>query len=101
MQKLRIEVDKNSPVRVDALLTEHIPGESRSGIQARIRRLFINGNEAKFSKKVRAGDIIEAEFNEPEPIHLEPESVPFDILYENSDVLVVNKPRGLVVHPGN
>lgn len=49
--------------------------------------------------KRQEGDVIHLELPEPEPLAIEPENIPLDILYEDADLLVVNKPKGMVVHP--
>ena len=59
----------------------------------------VNGKEVKAKYKVKEGDSIEVDVPEPEILEVIPENLELDIVYEDSDVLVVNKPRGMVVHP--
>lgn len=59
----------------------------------------VNGSEVKAKYKVKEGDVIEVDVPEPEPLEVIPENLELDIIYEDEDVLVVNKPRGMVVHP--
>ncbi|MCL2030199.1 MAG: RluA family pseudouridine synthase [Oscillospiraceae bacterium] len=74
---------------------------SRSAAQRLIaeNRVRLNGETARKNTRVKAGDRLEADIPEPEPAEARPEAIPLDILYEDADLLVVNKPRGLVVHP--
>jgi len=87
--------------RLDAHLAGRLPDLSRS----RIARLIaggavrLNGRSARKSERVEAGDIIELRVPDPEPSSVLPEPIPLDLLYEDRDLLVVNKPAGLVVHP--
>ncbi|MGE5571965.1 MAG: RluA family pseudouridine synthase [Bacillota bacterium] len=74
---------------------------SRSAAQRLIGegRALVGGERAKASRRVRAGDVVTVTLPEPEPLGVAPEELPLDILYEDQDIVVVNKPRGLVVHP--
>ena len=98
-------VDKGqTPVRVDKYLAEHIPGTSRSRIQsaAESGQILIDGRVASSNQKVRPGETIQVLLNhEPHDFSIQPENIPLDIVYEDTDLLVVNKPAGLVVHPGH
>lgn len=86
--------------RVDRYLTEVAGHLSRNQLQKRCRALRVNGAAAKPSRKVQAGDSVVVELL-PEPrSELTAEAIPFSVLFENRDVLVLNKPRGMVVHPG-
>lgn len=87
--------------RLDAYLTEHI-----SWSRSRLRRLIddedvlVNGSPAKPSYKVREGDEIDVELTEVPAAQFEPEDIPLDIVFEDDYLAVINKPAGLVVHPG-
>ena len=98
-------VDKGqTPVRVDKYLAEHIPGTSRSRIQAAAdgNQVLVNGKVVSSSYKVKPGETIQVLLNhEPHDFTIQPENIPLDIVYEDEDLLVVNKPAGLVVHPGH
>lgn len=74
---------------------------SRSQTQELLRTgaAVVNGKTAKPNAKLAAGDRIGVTFPEPEPIEAVPENIPLDIVYEDGDVIVINKPRGMVVHP--
>lgn len=91
----------NSGLRIDKFLSENIPGKSRSQIANLIdsEDVLINSKASVKSYKLNAGDIIQV--NIPEAIELEatPEDIPLDIVYEDEDIIVVNKPKGMVVHP--
>jgi 23S rRNA pseudouridine1911/1915/1917 synthase len=86
--------------RVDKWVAERID-RSRTLTQDYIDKglLLVNGKTVKANYKLRPGDRITLEVPEPEEIQVEPENIPLDIVYEDADVIVVNKPRGMVVHP--
>jgi 23S rRNA pseudouridine1911/1915/1917 synthase len=88
--------------RLDAYLAaKQEVGLSRSRIKGLIDEghVTVNGNRPKASQKVEPGDQIRLVVPEPEPYDLTPEAIPLDIVYEDEDVVVVNKARGMVVHP--
>ena len=87
--------------RLDAILAAHLPNCSRSFAAALIRHghIRVNDTERKPSYKVRLGDHITGTIPEPDPMDLDPEPIPLDIVYEDDDLMVLNKPAGLVVHP--
>lgn len=87
--------------RLDKWLANRLPELSRSRIQALIRGglVFVGGRAAKANHAVRAGDVVDLEVPAPVAVELRPEPIPLDVLYEDSDIIVVNKPAGLVVHP--
>jgi len=88
--------------RLDAFLSEKVDGWSRS----RLRRLIddgdvlVNGSPAKPSYKLREKDEVEVELIEPPVASFEPEDIPLDIVFEDEYLAVINKPAGMVVHPG-
>lgn len=88
-------------MRLDRFLTEQLSVYTRSYIQKLIKEgaAFVNGTAAKASLKLNEGDCIRILIPEPEELKVEPEAIPLDVLYEDSDVIVVNKPKGMVVHP--
>lgn len=103
--KLEIEVkDLESPERVDSFLSHHLQEYSRSAIQKWIEagHCHINGRQCKARDLVKSGDVISlARHLDPKPQLLHsPRKVPLHILYEDEDLLVLNKQAGLVVHPG-
>jgi 23S rRNA pseudouridine1911/1915/1917 synthase len=87
--------------RLDLFLAAKVPHLSRSRLQALIRQghVTLAGKPAKPGDKVRAGATVAVTEPPAEPSLLEPEDIPLDILYEDADLLVLNKPAGLVVHP--
>ncbi len=90
-----------APKRLDVFLANREPTLSRSALQRLILdgNITINGKTVRSSHKIRPGDRITLDIPRPEPLDLQPESIPFDILYEDTAVLVLEKPVGLVVHP--
>lgn len=88
-------------MRLDKFLTEKLPDMSRSHIQKLIRdgNVTVNKKTVKANYKVSLGEIVEIDIPEPECLDIVPENIPLDILYEDDDILVVNKPKGMVVHP--
>jgi 23S rRNA pseudouridine1911/1915/1917 synthase len=98
-----IEVNENDITRLDKLVATKCEDLSRTMIQKLIQdeKIFVNGKPAKASLKVKNGDIVEIEEVEVKQIDLKPQEIPLDIIYEDNDIIVVNKPKGLVVHPAN
>ena len=88
--------------RLDRFLQTRAPDLSRTRLQALIEtgRVLVTGGHAKPSHRLRAGAEVTVEIPPPEPVALTPEPIPLDVVYENGDLVVVNKPVGLVVHPG-
>lgn len=102
MQKQVFCVDKdNVGKRLDVFLQERFPSFSRSHFSKLIDEnlVLVNGKNVKSGWKLKLGEVVEVEFKTPEKISTEAENVPFDIVYEDDDLVVVNKPQGLVVHP--
>lgn len=87
--------------RIDKLLTEVNPDYSRSQVQSWItnEHVLVNNVAVKANYKCQTGDVISWKIPEVEPLHIEAENIPLDVVYEDKDVLVVNKPKGMVVHP--
>lgn len=88
--------------RLDRFLQARARDLSRTRLQALIAagRVTVGGRVRKASHRLRAGDAVAVEVPPPAPLDLVPEAIPLDIVYEDDAVLVVNKPAGLVVHPG-
>ena len=99
MNRLELTAEE-SGIRLDKYLTDHTE-LSRSRIQTLCGQgaVAVNGKPAKSSLKLREGDVIAADIPDDEPLDVKPENIPLDILYEDSDIIVVNKPKGMVVHP--
>lgn len=93
--------DGEGNCRIDRYLSEQMEGNSRSFVQKLLKdgKVSISGKSVKASYKVQPGDRIEARVPEPEELEILPEDIPLDILYEDEDLLIVNKPKGMVVHP--
>ncbi|KKM12414.1 pseudouridine synthase [Clostridiales bacterium PH28_bin88] len=87
--------------RLDVYLAREVPDLSRSRVQKLVADglVTVNGNVAKANYRVKANDRIVLTVPEPEVPEAVPEPIPLDILYEDADLIVVNKPRGMVVHP--
>ncbi len=102
MQKLKIEVSTEYPIRLDAYLADNTE-ISRS----RLKKLcddgfvFVDGKMCKGKKNVADGQIIEIDLPEPENLSVQPENIDIDIVYQDNDIAVINKPQGMVVHAGN
>lgn len=88
--------------RLDVFLASESSDLTRSYIQKLITNglVSVNGSPAKPSYRVKEGDVVILRLPPPEGLELRPEPIPLDICYEDDDVVVVNKPRGMVVHPG-
>lgn len=88
--------------RLDVFLAERFAGRSRSALQRLVRegRVEIDGVGARPSSTLRGGETIAVRFPPPPPDELVPEPIPLDVLHDDDDLLVVNKPAGMVVHPG-
>lgn len=95
-------VEEEESKRMDIYISE-ILDISRSRVQKMIDQgiVLLNGREAKSSEKIIKGDTIEITEDYTEEISLEPENIPLDIVYEDEDVILINKPSGMVVHPGS
>ena len=89
--------------RLDAYLAERITGWSRSRLQRLIDNsdILVNGKKAKSSYKLREGDEIDIDLTEQPTAQFEPERIPLDIVFEDEYLAVINKPAGMVVHPGS
>ena len=87
--------------RLDAFLTRSVPGLSRSAAQRLIEegQVLRCGKPGKKNDKLNPGDPISYEIPEPKAVDIQPRDIPLDIVYEDEDLLVINKPKGLVVHP--
>ncbi len=103
-ERLSIKVDKGQePLRIDKFLQNRIENATRNKIQKAIDvgHVLVNEKLVKSNYKVKPGDqIIAYSDTDPESYDIIPEEMPLNIVYEDDDVLVINKPAGLVVHPG-
>lgn len=99
---LQFRFDKQTHQRLDKFLTENLPEFSRSRIQGMIADGFVevDGRAAKKAGQIlESGSALTVRIPPPVPVDLIPEDIPLDIVYENDELLVVNKPAGMVVHP--
>lgn len=90
-------------MRLDAFLAKALPHISRARVQLLIEngQVSVNGSRGKISQKLRGGEQIDIEGEpQPAPLRAEPENLPLDIIYEDDDLAVINKPAGMAVHAG-
>ncbi|HER09727.1 MAG TPA: RluA family pseudouridine synthase [Bacteroides sp.] len=101
----RFSVDPGQhPLRIDKFLFHRLEGASRSRIQtaANAGNILVNGAEVKPNYRVKPGDLVSIVLpHPPREFELVPENIPIDIIFEDEDVIVVNKQAGMVVHPGH
>ena len=93
--------EENKGIRIDKFITDIMEGKSRSYIQGMIEEgyVLVNNKKVKSNYKLKLNDVIKTTIKEPVELEVKKENIPIDILYEDSDVIVVNKPKGMVVHP--
>ena len=104
MERREFKADvKNVGQRVDKVISEKYEDISRMTAQRLIEEgnVLINNKKPKTSYKLNLNDIITINIEEPKSIEIKEENIPLDIIYEDDDILVINKQKGLVVHPGN
>lgn len=102
MNNCRYEVnDEHKGERVDKFLAAQLDGLTRSGIQKLITAgsVLVGGKPADKNYKLRSGDVVDVTIPDPEVLDVRPQDIPVDIVYEDDSLLVVNKPKGMVVHP--
>ena len=101
LQKIKIENNEVGK-RIDAILASKIDA-SRVTVQRLIEeeKILVNGKKTKASYKIQNADSIEVEKEEPQEIELKAQEIPLEILYEDNDIIVVNKQKGIVVHQAN
>ena len=87
--------------RIDKVLSEYFADYSRSFLKKLFEdgKITVNGKVIKQSYKLKVSDMIDISVPEPVNIDIDPENIPLDIIYEDDDVILVNKPKGMVVHP--
>ena len=103
-EHVRMEVDAGQePLRVDKYMMEHLRHTTRNRIQQAADAGFVHVNDrpVKRNYKVRPGDVITLMLNRPHyDTTIVPEDIPLDVVYEDDALMVINKPAGMVVHPG-
>ncbi|ALD66666.1 RluA family pseudouridine synthase [Spiroplasma cantharicola] len=103
MNQLEIKLEHDAG-RLDKFLTEYLKEEydfSRSYVQKLIesKDVLVNNQEVSVKHNLLSGDVIKMNFKEPSEMEAKPEDIDFEIVYQDKDLLIVNKPNGLVVHP--
>lgn len=100
LQRLTVSPE-DAGVRIDKYLAEQLPDITRSYLQKLLKdgSVQMNGKPVKASTKTAVGALIALTIPEPEEPEILPEDIPLDILYEDSDVILINKPKDMVVHP--
>ena len=101
MEPILLTTERGSNKRLDAFLAETVEGVSRAAAARLIAdgNVLVNGKTAAKSCKLTGSETVEVTLPEPEPIAAAPQNIPLDVVYEDADVIVVNKPSGMVVHP--
>ena len=102
METYNIEADENwKGKRVDKSLADYCDDYSRSFLKKLLDdgNVLVNDKKAKPSLKIASGDKIDITIPDISPVEIEPEDIPLDIVYEDDDIIIVNKPKGMVVHP--
>ena len=100
MESLKLTADRAGE-RADAFLARCVPDLTRSAAQRLLEEgaVTLGGRPVKKNYKTAPGDVLEAVLPDPEPVAILTQNIPLDVVYEDADVIVVNKPVGLVVHP--
>lgn len=102
MRKYEIKEEQKGN-RIDKLISNLEENISRVTIQRMIEEgnILVNGKKVRTSYKVTTGDIITIEKEEAKETDILPQEIPLNIIYEDEDMLIINKTKGMVVHPGN
>lgn len=90
-------------IRLDKIISTLDDTISRTSVKRLIEegKITVNGKEEKPSYEVKIGDIIKIQEEIPKESHIIAQDIPIEVIYEDEDILVINKPKGMVVHPGN
>jgi len=93
---------KHSGQRADVVFSSLLSGFSRSQVRRLIdeKNILVEGKAIKPSKKLEGGELVSVLIPPPEPLDLQPQNIPISIIYEDDEIIVVNKPPGITVHPG-
>ena len=105
-RKIKLEeliVKENNQKRLDSYVTDKLSKVSRTTAQRLIEeeKILVNGKKQKASYKPEEGDVISIEIPEAKDVELKAQDIPVPVVYEDNDIIVVNKPKGMVVHPAN
>lgn len=102
MEKIKLIFDGDESCRLDAFVAQNTDiSRSRAVKLAEEEKISVNGKKADKKQKLKNGDIVEIIIPDVVPYAVKAEDIPIEIVYEDSDLLVVNKPKGMVVHPAN
>lgn len=102
MEKIKLIFDGDESCRLDAFVAQNTDiSRSRAVKLAEEEKISVNGKNADKKQKLKNGDIVEIIIPDVVPYAVKAEDIPIEIVYEDSDLLVVNKPKGMVVHPAN
>jgi 23S rRNA pseudouridine1911/1915/1917 synthase len=101
MKEIIIENPENTNIRLDYYISNEVEGISRNYAKDLIKnqRILINNHKAKPSYLTKLGDKVSYDIPEPEKVDILPENIPIKIIYEDKDIIVINKDQGMVVHP--
>lgn len=101
MERVLTAAPEDAGLRLDAFLAQRLPDLSRSRIQQLLEQgcILVEGKPGKKNRRLTPGERILLDLPEPAEADPEPEEIPLDILFEDADLLVINKPKGMVVHP--
>ena len=88
-------------MRLDVYISERLKLFSRSQARARILSVAVNDAPARLGRRLKLGDVVTISYAEPQASDLTPEDIPLSVIFENDDAIVIDKPQGLVVHPGS
>ena len=101
MENYLFEIQENQQMRLDKYLAEQFPEQTRSYLQKLIKegQVMVNGKTVKSGYQLSKGDEVSVTIPEPKELDVEPQKMELDIVYEDEDVILINKPKGMVVHP--
>lgn len=101
MENYLFEIQENQQMRLDKYLAEQFPEQTRSYLQKLIKEglVLVNGKTVKSGYQLSKGDEVSVTIPEPKELDVEPQKMNLDIVYEDEDVILINKPKGMVVHP--
>ena len=101
MENYLFEIQEDQQMRLDKYLAEQFPEQTRSYLQKLIKdgEVTVNGKKVKTGYQLSKGDEVSVNIPEPKELDVEPQKMNLDIVYEDDDVILVNKPKGMVVHP--
>ena len=101
MENYLFEIQENQQMRLDKYLAEQFPEQTRSYLQKLIKegQVLVNGKTVKSGYQLSKSDEVSVTIPEPKELDVEPQKMDLDIVYEDEDVILINKPKGMVVHP--